>query len=158
MFPFPLPLPLPPLETCQELGSSGWVIERIKRVSHTELGFFVLHHKACCWPGYLSTLFTRKPRGRYSWQLWKQDHRGDTLRVSIIHLSLEKTYMKYIPWKKNVLCYEVFNFGEYRWFGYISESLRKTDTSWCVKKCFSSKHRKALELLEQWFSVFLMTL
>lgn len=89
--PPPFPFPFPHLETCQELGSLRWAIEGTERVIHTEPGFFVLHHKVCCWPALLSTLPTRT-----SWEIQLADSRSSGNRTTEVTLWGKYSPMSYL--------------------------------------------------------------
>lgn len=83
---------------------------------HTDPGFFVLHHKACCWPALLSTLLTREPRGKSSWQTQGVQETGPQRLHSgvniLLCLALEEDYLC-ICIVENILLSDVFNFGKY---------------------------------------------
>lgn len=133
----PSPFPFPFLETCQELDSLRWAIEGTERVIHTEPGFFVLHHKACCWPAFIKQPFNK----RTSWEIQLADSRSSGNRTTEVTLwgkyspmsNFGRRLYVYVSWK-------IYSFLMYLIWGNIwggletPRGLRKTDDSWCLRK------------------------
>lgn len=87
---------------------------------HTEPGFFVLHHKACCWPAKLSTLSTRT-----TWEIQLADSRSSGNRTTEVTLwgkyspvsNFGRRLCMYMYHGEYILLSDLFNFGEYQWAG-----------------------------------------